>query len=113
MKYVLLIVDDPKVTQVPESEMGKIVATFVQIRESLQSQGKLLHGTRLRPPVEAKTVRLARGPKPVMADGPFTGSMEAVGGYFEIDVASQAEALEWAKKFPPYFSVEVRAVWEQ
>ena len=113
MKYVLLIVDDPKVTQVPESEMRKIVATFMQIHSSLQSQRKLVHGVRLRPPVEAKTVRLARGPKPVMVDGPFTESKEAVGGYFMIDVASQAEALEWAKKFPPYFSIEVRAVCEQ
>ncbi len=113
MKYVLLIVDDPKVMQVSESEMGKIVATFMQIRDSLQSQNKLVHGVRLRPPVEAKTVRLAGGPKPATVDGPFSGSKEAVGGYFMIDVASQAEALEWAKKFPPYFSVEVRAVWEQ
>jgi hypothetical protein len=28
-----------------------------------------------------------------------------------IDCASEAEAIQWAKKFPPYFSIEINAVW--
>ncbi len=112
MKYMLLIVNDPKAPRVPDSEMGKMMGAFQKITEDLQAQGKLVHSARLRPTDEAKTVRLARGPKPVVIDGPFTESKEAVGGYYMIDCASVAEAIEWAKRFPPYFSIEVNAVWE-
>lgn len=112
MKYMLLIVNDPKAPRIPDSEMGKMMAAFQKIGEELQAQGKLVHSARLRPIEEAKTVRLARGPKPVVIDGPFTETKEAVGGYYMIECASQAEAIGWAKKFPPYFSIEVNAVWE-
>jgi hypothetical protein len=46
----------------------------------------------------------------VVFDGPFTETKEAVGGYFIINCASEAEAIEWAKRFPPYFSIEVHPV---
>lgn len=112
MKYMLLIVDDPKAPPIPESEMGAMMNTFEKIGADLTAQRKLVHSARLRPPAEAKTVRLGRGPNPVVIDGPFTESKEAVGGYYMIDCASEAEAIQWAKKFPPYFSVEINAVWD-
>lgn len=112
MKYMLLIVNDPKAPPVPESQIGPMMATFEKIGADLSAQGKMVHSARLRPTAEAKTVRLGRGPNPVAVDGPFTETKEAVGGYYMIDCASEAEAIAWAKKFPPYFSIEVRAVWE-
>ncbi len=47
-----------------------------------------------------------------VTDGPFSETKELIGGYFLIECASEAEAIEWAKKFPPAFTVETRQVWE-
>lgn len=112
MRYMLLIVNDPKAPAMPESEVGKMMATFERIGADLSAQGKLVHSARLRPTEEAKTVKLGSRPNPVVVDGPFTESKEAVGGYYMIDCDSQAETIEWAKKFPPRFWIEMRPVWE-
>ncbi|HVA79093.1 MAG TPA: YciI family protein [Candidatus Binataceae bacterium] len=109
---MLLIINDPKAPAIPESEMGAMIAGFEKIGADLSAQKKLIHSARLRPSEEAKTVRLGRRPSPVVVDGPFTETKEAVGGYYMIDCASQAEAIEWAKRFPPYFSIEVHPVWD-
>jgi len=111
VKYMLLIVNDPKAPPITEAEMPKVFGTFQKITTDLQAQGKYVHSARLRPIAEAKTVRLGRG-KPVVVDGPFTETKEGVGGYYMIECESPAEALEWAKKFPPHFSIEVNAVWD-
>ena len=67
---------------------------------------------RLRPNGEAKTVKLGSDGKRVIVDGPFTETKEAVGGYYLGDFVSEAEAIEWARRFPPFFHIEVRQVWE-
>ena len=47
-----------------------------------------------------------------VTDGPFPETREMVGGYFMIECPSEAEALEWAKKLPPFFNFQARQVWE-
>ena len=64
---------------------------------------------------EAATVRVQNG-QHVVSDGPFTETKEVMGGYYLIDCASQAEAIEWAKRLPlaeGRSSVEVRAIWDE
>jgi len=113
MKFMLLIVGgDPRLPQPTDADMGPMLAQFEQIGADLGGQGKLVHSARLRPAGEAKTVRLGRDGKRTLVDGPFTETKEAVGGYYLGDFASEAEALEWARKFPPFFHIEVRQVWE-
>jgi len=48
---------------------------------------------------EAAVVRL--GEKPLVTDGPFAETKEAVGGFYVIDCESRDEALELAAKVPP------------
>jgi len=113
MKFMLLIVGgDPKLPAPTEADFGPMMAQFQKIGADLGAEGKLVHSARLRPTEEAKTVKLGRDGKRSVIDGPFTETKEAVGGYYLIDCASQAEAIEWAKKFPPFFHVEVQQVWE-
>jgi hypothetical protein len=113
MKFMLLIVGgDPKLPQPSDAQMGPMMAQFEQIGADLSAQGKLVHSARLRPSGEAKTVKLSAAGQRVVVDGPFTETREAVGGYYLGDFVSQAEAIEWAKKFPPFFHIEVRQVWE-
>jgi hypothetical protein len=50
-----------------------------------------------------------------VTDGPFTEAKEMVGGYWLIDVKSQEEAIEWAKRCPigeGAAEIEVRQVFE-
>jgi hypothetical protein len=113
MKFMLLIVGgDPSLPQPSEAQMGSMLAQFQQIGADLTAQGKLVHSARLRPNAEAKTVKLMSDGKRVVVDGPFTETKEAVGGYYLGDFVSEADAIEWARKFPPFFHIEVRQVWE-
>jgi len=65
----------------------------------LASQGKLRRGAPLRPDSEAVHVR-TRGGQQLVTDGPFAESREALGGFWIIDVASRAEAIEIARRVP-------------
>lgn len=113
MKYMLLIVDgDPKLPMPSQAELGPMMDTFIKIGADLGAAGKLVHSARLHPQSEGKTVRLSSDRKRTVVDGPFTETKEAVGGFYLADFASEAEALEWAKKFPPFFHIEVRQVRE-
>jgi hypothetical protein len=50
---------------------------------------------------------------PVVTDGPYGETKELFGGYYVLDVASQEEAVEWAKRLPmagPGTKVEIRRV---
>jgi hypothetical protein len=54
------------------------------------------------------------GAKPTVIDGPYIESKELVGGYWMIQVRSQDEAIEWAKRAPMLDGdiIEVRKVQE-
>jgi hypothetical protein len=111
MKFMLLIVDgDPNLPMPTQEQLGPMMATFQKIGADLGAAGKLISSERLCPQAEGKTVRLSKDGKRTVVDGPFTETKEAVGGYYLADFASEAEALEWAKKFPPFFHIEVRQV---
>lgn len=50
---------------------------------------------------------------PVVTDGPYGETKELFGGFWILDVASQEEAVEWAKRAPlggPGMKVEIRRV---
>jgi hypothetical protein len=52
------------------------------------------------------------GEAPVVTDGPYGETRELFGGYFMIQVATQEEAVEWAKRVPSVTGskIEVRRV---
>src|SRR5579885_1204169 len=113
MKYMLLIAGgDPKLPQPSPAEGASMLAEFQKLGTEMAAQGKLVHSARLRPNDEARTVKVRPDRSKSVVDGPFTETKEAVGGYYMIDCASEAEAIEWARKFPPFFHIEVRQVWE-
>jgi len=111
MKFMLLIMNgDPNTPAAKETDYPAIFAQFQKLTADLQAQGKFLHSARLRP--EITTVHVGRDGSRTVTDGPFSETKEIVGGYFLIECPSEAEALEWAKKFPPFFNVQARQVTE-
>jgi hypothetical protein len=114
MKFLLMITDIAgEWDRVPAAEQARIMEDHAGFTRDLERQQKLVGSHRLRPPDEAKTLRLLPGGKRVVTDGPFTETKEVMGGYYVIDCDSMAEALDWAGRIPlVYGSVEVRPVWE-
>ena len=67
-------------------------------------------GEALDDPASAVVVR--PGEKPMVTDGPFAETKEAVGGFYVVDCASREEAIELAGLVPksPGVAVEVLAI---
>jgi hypothetical protein len=90
-----------------------LVAEMGELNEAMAKAGVLLAGEGLHP--SSKGVRVTyTGRKRLVTDGPFAETKELLAGFWMIQVASRAEALEWASRIP--FTngevVEVRQVFE-
>ena len=80
--------------------------------DDLQARGAWKTGDQLAPPRRARTVRVRNG-KPIVTDGPFIESKEAVGGFDIIECGSLEEAVEIAARHPiaQTGTIEVRPLW--
>lgn len=92
---------------------AKAVEAMMKYNEELQKAGVLLGLDGLHPPSMGARVSFAAG-KPSVTDGPFIESKEVLGGYWMIQVNSQEEAIEWAKRCPGSDNevIEIRRVQE-
>jgi hypothetical protein len=92
-------------------QLQKVVTDWYAWFERLKQQGKCAGGHPLRS--EGKIVAGKKGR--TVADGPFAESKEAIGGYFFLQVADEAEAIAIAQQCPGLeygCVVEVRPVAE-
>ena len=114
MKYLLLVCWDaekldaeaePAPTDTPEEE------SFPWL-DDLQERGIWITGDRLAPPRRARSVRVRDG-KPIVTDGPFAETKEALGGFDLIECDSFEEAVEIAAGHPVarMGTIEVRPLW--
>ena len=110
MQYALLIYDDEAAwAQLSEEEQGRILGEYWALDAALKEAGVHRGGEALHPIATAKSVR---GRGALVTDGPFAETKEALGGFYLIEVASEAEALDWAGRIPALGTVEVRPVIE-
>ena len=95
---------------VPSAEA---VARMMEYNKSLQKAGVLLALDGLLPPSTGARISFADG-KATVTDGPFAEAKEVVGGYWIIQVRSQEEAIEWARRAPMSNNeiIEVRQIQE-
>ena len=89
------------------------VAAMMKYNEALQKAGVLIALDGLHPPSMGARVTFPGG-KAHVSDGPFAEAREVLGGYWMINVASRAEAIEWASRCPGGENeiIEVRQVQE-
>jgi len=89
------------------------MSSMMAYNESLQKAGVLIGCDGLHPPSMGARVSFP-GRKPKVVDGPFAEAKEVLGGYWMIEVASRAEAIEWATRCPGSENevIEVRQVQE-
>jgi hypothetical protein len=113
MKFLLFVcwdAEDMNAQAEPSSEAAE-EESFPWLDE-LQARGAWITGDQLAPPRRARSVRM-RGGKPIVSDGPFAETKEAVGGFDLIEADSLEEAVEIAARHPvaQTGTVEVRPLW--
>jgi hypothetical protein len=70
-----------------------------RLMEELTREGKLVSTAGLRPTSEGVRVRLHRGGRLSVTDGPFTETKEVIGGYAILEAQSKDEAVELTRRF--------------
>ena len=111
MKYLLLICDDE--VDAPSNEELDADPVHQRWAADLDRRGAGLTGVRLRPVVDATTVRV-RDDETLVSDGPFAETKDFVGGVVLIDVDDLDDAIAIAAGHP-YAArgvIEIRPVWE-
>jgi len=110
MAYMLLIVEPKGQRRERGREAGEAAyQRMLDYSGSLEARGMLVASNSLKG--EAARVDKHNGSTRVL-DGPFTETKELIGGFFLIDCATRAEALELAQQCPAseWATIEVREV---
>ncbi len=108
MRFLFLIHGDGEAeAALSTDERQAIVEQHMAYAEMLRERGAHAGGEALEGPDTAAVVR--PGAEPLVTDGPFAETKEAIGGFYLVDCASRDEALELAGKVPasPGVAVEV------
>jgi hypothetical protein len=95
MKYMIAMFGSAETmtqTQAPEW-IREMIGFMVNLDEELRQSGEMVYNEGLADPSAAKTVRLENG-QPVATDGPFAEAKESLIGFWIVDVADEARAVE-------------------
>ena len=95
-EYLLLFRGTNWDKQLSPEQLQKVVSDWYAWFERLKQEGKCAGGHPLQ--TEGKLVSGKKGR--TVADGPFAESKEAIGGYFYLQVTSEAEAVAIAQQCP-------------
>ncbi len=99
MRYMFLIYSQELPGGAPAEERQTIMQAHFNVMQDSAHKGVLIAADPLKPTTTATTVRMTET-KPVITDGPFAETKEALAGYYIIDCANLDEAIEWAKRIP-------------
>ena len=114
MRFMVLVKasKDSEAGVMPSEELLGAMGKF---NEELVKAGVMLEGNGLQPSSKGARVHFSGGKRTVI-DGPFAETKELIAGYWVIQVASKAEAIEWMKRCPnPYNEdgeIEIRQLFE-
>jgi hypothetical protein len=114
LRYMMLMIPGGYATAAPDAmPTAEAVQAMMKYNDALKAAGVLLSLDGLHPPSAGARVSF-KGGKPLVVDGPFAETKEVLGGYWMIDVASRADAIDWARRCPASENdiIEVRQVQE-
>ena len=103
---------DPSADQAPpDAAFLEGLATMIQgmrdFDEELRTAGVLLASEGLLPSWTGKRILVNGEGRRRVLDGPFSESKETIAGFYLIDVKSEAEAVEWAKRCPVDLAIKL------
>ncbi|WP_250030625.1 YciI family protein [Paractinoplanes maris] len=111
-KYMLIMRNtDESLATMMETPFEDMLASVGRFNEELIKAGVLVAAEGLDDAAKGVVVDYS-GETPVVTDGPYGETKELFGGFYILDVASQEEAIEWAKRMPaiPGSKSEIRRV---
>jgi hypothetical protein len=113
MRYLLLVcwaTDEMNAQEEPDP--GDVADDSFPWLDHVRERGAWITGDRLAAPRRARSVRVRNG-QPIVTDGPFTETKEAIGGFDLIEAGSLEEAIEIAAAHPAARTgtIEVRPLW--
>ena len=94
--FMLSLIYDPSV---PSDGSPSKQTEHAALTEEMRLNGHHVSGGGLLPVEQYARRYYRRNNKPVLVDGPFTETKEALGGYFIVD-CDEAQALEYASRVP-------------
>jgi hypothetical protein len=113
MKYMIIMrATDETYAAFQDVDFGEILDTMGRYNDELISAGVLVAAEGLDDASTGVVIDYSSQP-PVVTDGPYGETKELFGGFWILDVASQEEAVEWAKRAPmagPGAKAEIRRV---
>ena len=115
-KYLVLIYGDEQKwdeeTAQEQREKDQGHAAFVA-----KAGAAVIDGGALQPIATATTLRLGSAGRPMVTDGPFLETKEALGGYYLLEATDLDEAISLAGQLPEvgvaHSGVEIRPVMDQ
>ena len=87
-----------------DAERDRQLACYRAFSTAVKERGSVVGGEALSHPATART----RRPDGTVTDGPYAEATEQVGGFYVIDVADLATAVELAGLLPSAYTIEVR-----
>ena len=115
MKYMLIMRATDEANEAFQNSglsFDDIIETMGRFNDEMVQAGVLVAAEGLDDAASGVVVDYSQQP-PVVTDGPYGETKELFGGYWIVDVASQEEAVEWAKRAPlsgPGMKAEIRRV---
>lgn len=105
---------EPTMENMDPADFAEVFAAVDAFNTSLRDAGAWVFAGGLQPPSTAKTVDCT-GDSPVVADEPFVEAAEYVGGFWIIEAADEAAAVDWATQAASAVQgrIEVRALQEE
>lgn len=114
-KYMLIMrATDEALAASQEIPFEEILNAMGAYNESLMNAGVIVAGEGLSEPEEGFVVDFSTE-DPLVTDGPYGETHELFNGFWILNVADKAEAVEWAKRCPlgPGSKLEVRRVHDE
>jgi hypothetical protein len=113
MKYMLIMrATDESYAAMGDVDFDEILSTMGRFNDEMVRAGVLVAAEGLDDAAHGVVVDYSTQP-PLVTDGPYGETKELFNGFWILDVASQEEAVEWAKRAPlagPGMKSEIRRV---
>ena len=98
-KYMLIMRGTDESNAAMMADVERLMTETGELIGDMMKAGVFVGGEGLDDPAKGVVVDFS-GETPVVTDGPYGETKELFGGFFMVDVASQPEAVEWAKRVP-------------
>jgi hypothetical protein len=112
MKFLFVLHGDADAeAALPREERTRIIEEHMAYAAMLRELGVYVSGEALDGPA---TAVVRPGETPIVTDGPFAETKEAIGGFYVVDVPDRDEAIRLAGQVPqsPGLAIEVARIAE-